>query len=645
MKRILSCAAAAVLLMQSLPLHAAAEDTPVPADLEQAVLDQLTEEDAQRSQYGEPQYDTNRDGVITDAELAAVEHLSLELDGVTSLECISKFTNLKTLWLRGGEISDLSPLSSCKSLVTLGLSKMAAVTDISFAKKLDLRMFYISDMDQITDEQKLDILKFHNLETVEGGSGVIGATPCNLFERDQIELTIADEEIACFSQNGGNYANFTAYPAYARKYGNTTYTLSYQGQILRTGSIKVKARLTDLLDLNPDAPQPELFWSYHYAYESRVVLNQDRLLRMTADGPELIADHVKAFNRGSMYGTTKTFVYSDFILYEDGTVTVGGQTPVMPDPDIRFEKMRGNLLFTPEHALYICREDQGRFYLEHIGEGYKDTVQENTSYLCRDDGEVDLLSVLRTETADGIKLDYQLTPTGIWNVISSKNDYFVDDSNVLWKVEHRANQPLSVTRRAKNVEFVGYRDYDGNTYGCVYITTDGSAYAVETGRRVSLNPPDTTEKAYQDGDSFWEGMGTYESAYVPENYHLTNDGVLVMEQNGKYAAVADVREFVTAVGDPDSDHVAAYFILTDGTLWYYSFREKQFYPADAPREKPPVTLPDFNGDGKTDKKDVQMLVNALMNKEGAAVPEAADLDGNQVVDARDLTLLKRVMPE
>ena len=267
MKRLLSALSAFLLLMQTAPLTGIAADAPQPADLEQAVLDQLTEMDSQRSEYGEPEFDRNRDGVITDAELAEVELLSLEMDGVTSLDFIKKFTNLKALWLTGGTVSDLSPLASCKSLITLGLSQMSAVTDISFAKKLDLRMFYLSRMDQITDEQKLEILKFHNLETVPGCSGIIGATPCNLFDRDQIQLEIADESIACFAQNGGNYASFTAYPAFARQFGNTKYTLSYQGQVIRTGTITVKSRITDLPDLRPDGPQAKLFWSFFYEYE------------------------------------------------------------------------------------------------------------------------------------------------------------------------------------------------------------------------------------------------------------------------------------------------------------------------------------------------------------------------------------------
>ena len=167
---------------------------------------------------------------------------------------------------------------------------------------------------------------------------MLGATPCNLFDRDQIQLEIADESIACFAQNGGNYASFTAYPAFARQFGNTKYTLSYQGQVIRTGTITVKSRITDLPDLRPDGPQAKLFWSFFDEYESQVVLIQDRLYRMTADGLELIADRVSDFSRASMSGTTKRFIYTDIVLFEDGTVKIGGQDPVMQETGVSLDQ-------------------------------------------------------------------------------------------------------------------------------------------------------------------------------------------------------------------------------------------------------------------------------------------------------------------
>ena len=641
MKRFLCGAAAAVQMLFAVPLTAAAVVLSEPADLEQAVYEQLAEEDTRRSEYGSPYYDVDGDGVITDGELAMASSLSLDLDHVTSLDFLSKFKSLKTLWLTGGTIADLSAVAECKTLVTLGLSSMPQVTDISFAGALDLRTFYIDEMPQITDEQRISILKFHDLDTDAGFSGVIGATPCRMFPSKAVRLEIADSSIACMTSSGGNAASDTAVSAYAAKPGETTYTLTYNGEVLRTGTIRVGECRPESPALLTDAAAPELFWSFYYAYESRVLLDQNRLLRMTADGPALIADHVKEFSRAAVPANPDLEVYTDNILYEDGTVTINGETPDMPE-NLRFEKLREFLLFTADHKMYICLEDHGKFRLDFVADGYQDVVPDNRFYLVNDEGEVVLLRLLRTEPDSRAVTEYQLVPTGIKNIIGCHDDYFIDGNKVLWKVE--LAKETTVSRIASKVTFVGYRYYDGNTYGCVYITEDGRAYNVRTGKAVTLSDPKKTEWLYTEGDSFWEHLGTYESAFVPENYHLTADGVLTLEQNGKRTAISDVSMFIKAVGDPDSDNAAAYFVRNDGTLWYYSFRTGKYTLVGAQQEKPPVTAPDLTGDGIAGKADVLLLTDVLLNRNSAVtLPDTADLNGDSVLDARDLTLLKRAV--
>ena len=106
MKRILACGTAALLLlsaawMQASPLQASAADQPEKAQLEDAVYQQILK-------YQEGRGD--KDGIVTEEELAQMEDLQLELENVTSLDFLGRMPALKALWLSDGSLDDLSAL-------------------------------------------------------------------------------------------------------------------------------------------------------------------------------------------------------------------------------------------------------------------------------------------------------------------------------------------------------------------------------------------------------------------------------------------------------------------------------------------------------------------------------------------------------
>ena len=145
MKKILSLFTGALTVFSCAPLIAHAEDTP--ADLPVTVYEQLQENVS---------IDKNKDGIISEEEYCNAGYLILNLDGLDSLDFLKRLKNPTNLTLSGGNFSDLSFLADFKELKYLYLDNMPDLTDISFAKDMELSTFDIAQLEQITDEQKLE---------------------------------------------------------------------------------------------------------------------------------------------------------------------------------------------------------------------------------------------------------------------------------------------------------------------------------------------------------------------------------------------------------------------------------------------------------------------------------------------------------
>lgn len=192
MKKTIALLSALAVILSPNAVTAFAADTPV--NIEAALYDQLMENGT---------YDTNEDGIISETEFKQINYLNLDLAGITSLDFLNELSGLRSLYLRNGSFSDFTFLKGFTSLTTLQLSNMPQVTDVSFIKDMNLDKCYLSSMDQITDEQRLELLRFQDAENgAVGFSNMIGALPQGLFAYTDVSLAIENTDIACFDRAG-----------------------------------------------------------------------------------------------------------------------------------------------------------------------------------------------------------------------------------------------------------------------------------------------------------------------------------------------------------------------------------------------------------------------------------------------------------
>lgn len=192
MKRLLACVSALAVILSFNSVSAIAEDSP--ANIETALYDQLMQNET---------YDTNGDGVISEEEFLQINYLNIDLTDITSLDFLNTLPNLRFLYMRNGSFADFSFLKNSTSLSTLQLSNMPQVTDVSFIKEMNLDKCYLSQMDQITDDMRINLLRFQDAENgAVGFSNLVGALPQGLFVYSDMSLAIDDTDIACFDRDG-----------------------------------------------------------------------------------------------------------------------------------------------------------------------------------------------------------------------------------------------------------------------------------------------------------------------------------------------------------------------------------------------------------------------------------------------------------
>ena len=643
MKKTISASLAAALLLTTFPLHAsAAEQTAKPADLEEAVYQQLLEQE---------QYDDDADGIVTEEELQQMDTLSLKMEDVTSLDFLSRMPALKALWIYDGSISDLSALKQCKGLVTLGLQKLPNVTDISFVKDLNLTTFYLN-LDQITDEQMLDVIWFQDAEIEAGYSAVIGGLPNAMLDTRYVSLKIDNPEIARseLQSSAPDESPYSAAPVYGLKEGETTYSVIYKDQVIYTGTIKVKSRQQSDPPLKTDITAPELVASSWYTQDQPLVLKNGVLSKADNGGLTVLEQDVTAYTTAGLYDLDNNYHGGDITLHKDGTLYVNGTVPEAA-ADMKFKQINKGYCIAQDGKLYDLREENGKVILHYVCDGIGGFPEGNSQYVISESGEIILIRIAKKKTDDSAEIQYSEYATGIKNIICCKNDYFVDDNHVLWYVDRRGTGAPKVSKKTTDVAYVGYRHYNSNTYGCVYIKTDGTVYQAENGKPVTLDfeTEDPLDDLYYLSETVFRingkgGAWSYEALFSCANYHITEDGVLTLQYDGKYAAITNVSKYFAATGDTVTGDIYAYFIRTDNTVWSYSFRTGKFRCIDdAAEPEPPEPANDINGDGSFDKKDILLLQNWLLGKKDAAIgnPEAADADRNHILNAADLSRMKQ----
>lgn len=637
MKRTVSVLTGAALLLSCNTFSVFAEGAPEPASLPDIVYNQLINNEI---------YDTNTDGMISEEEYENAEYISLDLRGVDSIDFLSRLKKPRYIYLVGGDIDDFSLLSEFKGLETLQLSDMPQLTDISFAKGMNLKKFYIVELEQITDEQKIDIMTFHDADTSVGYNALIGATPEGMFEYKELSLEIADTSVANFNF-GDNPTQVSCASVFGKKPGTSEYTFSINGKEIHKGSITVTESPVTALDSVPDLKPPEVYDSTFYSEGRNIVLLKDNTIYRLRNGiAEVVSEDIEGFSRDYTYDETGLFTGIEILLHTDGTVEINGEAPENAD-GLTFRTVGRHCCITEKGDVYSVRKENGKYFLDLIYSGFGYFPEKSSMYFVSDKGEVVIMELKKTNSKF---TGYQAFPTGIMNPTSSYNNFFIDDSKQLWEVRRSVGNKPTAVRRASGVEFVGYRYYNGgNVYGCVHITSDGTAYSAGTSQKVILSDKDDDPVDYKIGGNIYfndtNGIAGYNtSPFLSYDYHISNDDVLYIEFDGKKAAFADVDRYICASRESDSAPAYIYFMKKDGSAWSYRFdsgRASLLFGGNTGTS----VMGDVNGNGELDFTDAIILQDWLLGVPGTELPDwkAADLNDNDRLDVFDLCLLKKLL--
>ena len=628
MKKIPALALTVPLILSAVNLTAFAADTAERADLPEVIYQQLLKDDY---------IDANKDGIITEEEYRSAKLMTLDLDGVESIDFLERLEDPKYLYFSGGNISDFSLLAKFQNLETLQLSDMPQVTDISFVKDMELLKFYISDMEQITDEQKIAVMKFHDADTSVGFSSLIGATPSGMFTYDQVSLEISDTSIASFDTYHDNPVNVFYADTYGKSAGSTEYSFKVKGKEIHKGRINVSETTATVLPTAEGLTMPKIDSSNIYSEGDRIVLKDKKLYKL-ADGKLIsVAENVADYDMDYTYNDNGDFISIETIMFQDGTLEVNHEKLINAD-GLKFTKIGRGMGITDKGEVYSIHQEKDKFRVDLIYKGFGRFLENSSLDFISDTGEVIQIELKKNGSTT---IGYQAFPTGITDVVDSYNYYFIDKDKVLWEINRHVGSEPTVRKRAEDVIYVGYRYYSGGkVYGCVHITSDGTAYEAGTTRKVILTEtvPDPYKKA---GKFVYDFEDLHTSEIVRSyNYHVTNDNILCMEFNGKKAAVADVDSYIAARKSSDGKTIYAYFLKTDGSIWSYSFEDDKFFNLS---ETETILMGDVNADGKFDVSDLVTFQKWLLADSNTELknPKSADFCDDDTLDVFDLCLMRK----
>ncbi len=625
MKKISAILLSLALTISAIPLSAAADDTAIPADVDKSAYEQLLH------------HDENGDGVFTEEELASSQWLNLDLTGVEDISWISRMKNLYHINLQNGNITDLSVLSQLPNLKNVFLTSVP-ITDINFAKDMELDYLRMTDMEQITFEQRMEAARCGDITIKKGFVSTVGCLPVGIIDAEKILFRIDNTEIAAFKDDvavkddTGFYRTGEIAAVYGRNCGETSYSIEFDGEVLFTGKIKVEepqyANIPPAADVEYNS---EVYSSYFY-FDKKAIISDGRLYGVK-DG-EVILHHENVEKYDNSY-LTINLMGDDLILTSEGKAYINN-IPVTAPEGVKFRAISDSYLISENNELYILNYNNDICTADYVCDNIA-SFSENSfrSYCISTEGELLYLD-------DYIENDKRLCtpyPTGIMNPISTTHDFFVDENNVLWEINTRKTPPV-ITKKAEDVVKVGFLTYDnGIVTGDVHIKSDGTAYLIGTTTEVSLYNPISQGKIYRTSGYFGVPHGEIMSSQLtPHEYYIDYDNVLTLEYNGKEVAVNDVAEFLCDYFEDDI--LTCYFLRTDNTIWSYCFTTDEFI-CHEPIKAEISTKGDLNGDGIVNVADAVSMEKYLLGGDIPARLENGNFDGDNSVTVFDFILMRK----
>ncbi|HBB72547.1 MAG TPA: hypothetical protein DCZ71_08080 [Ruminococcus sp.] len=656
MKKLIAFISALTLTASCTGSYVNAADA-VPADIGEAAYESI--------QYMKQSYDLNSDGIITMEELCQVNTLTLDLNDVTGIDWMSGLSRCRYLSLSNGNYTDLSVLKDLPELKTLVL-KNVPVEDISFIgtlKKLDtlelrglpatdisalskppLNRCTLSDMPQITEEQRIAVARSAgDIEIECGFFEEAGIRPEGLLETDDVKLVFGDTDVIsignCKDTISGYYTQ-----VFGKKAGSTEYRLLADGKEIMKGTVTVK---------DADVLSPELHDTHadavpcigHTKDTGYMCLENGVLYTFDDDKVGIYTEGVKEFSTIEHRAQYNIYYHYDFIVKDDGTLTINGK-----EQEGKYEGTAFGCFWNDKGELYTAFPKSSKeFRVVKIADDFREFLDDGKNFYVSVTGEVMKYKATLDSKDEPL---VSTEPTGIMEPKDSLSMMILDKDSTLWKYySNRPDDPYE--KVAENVQKLDYVETDDRTSRYVYYDKEGTIREIGGSREVKLPESSFAERL---GYKVKEITPLYHVDGVPSeslHYVITNDDVITFTFGEKHMAVSDAERFLCLSYGDNIENGFAYFLRTDGSIWQYDIAGNtcmEMADAGVPNGAAPaeeIVPGDVNGDGECGAADLVTLHKWLLGEPDAVVGnwKAADLSRDGRLDVFDLCFLRKKLAD
>lgn len=624
MKKLLSLLCALTAFSVCFTAYDVKAEGSVPVDVDESVYEIF------KSNW----FDRDSDGIITADEVAQANSIRFNLDDVSDLSWMEMLKNCNFIEFEGGKADDFSVLSKLPKLRYM-LMESVQTDDISFIKDLSLVQCVLEDMDNISLEQRLDVVKWEDYTIEQGYTKDIGIYPIGLFKDYSTEITLSENSGLHILRDRANNSG-TVFETYASEPCSAEYTAKIDGKEVHTGKIEVTPLQYISPQLSENATNPKIYDSFYYG-RYNVIVDNEILYGIKGDTYYKADENVKSFSRAYEKNQSGDYIYTDLVLKNDGTLILNE----IPVENLKFKSIQKGSAIADDGTLYEIYPDGDNAVAVKVDENCAEVVYPGNYYL-DSNGEIIWYDIKYS----GSKPVAVKTATGMKNPEFIKYDLFLE-GETLWKC--KTYPSFSKTKVSDNVEWVGYELTDRGYMDYVYRTTDGKCYMLWDGKEVNIIPtaPVDNSELFHDDGTFY--IHAYDSKYgdgadLLIRWIITNDDVLTINLAEQHFAISDVKEVIGAEYVEEQDKGYAWFIRNDGSIWRYCF-ETQESVRMSEESTQTIVSGDANGDGAFNISDAVTLQNWLLSVYDTELInwKAVDLNDDGEINVFDLCMMKRML--